>query len=47
MSGFRVKFFKKVLGGNGHEVDACDHYLTNWTIHADRCQVQQSGCAPE
>ena len=66
MSGFRVRFFKKVLGGNGHEVDACqysfetlantraeaeerakkafceDHHLMNWTIHADRCQVQQA-----
>jgi hypothetical protein len=65
MSGFRVSFFKKVLGGNGHEVDVCqysfetlantraeaeeiakkafceDHHLMNWTIHADRCQVQQ------
>jgi hypothetical protein len=67
MSGFRVRFFKKALGGNGHEVDACqysfetlantraeaeerakkafceDHHLMNWTIHADRCQVQQAG----
>jgi len=66
MSAFRVRFFKKVLGGNGHEVDACqysfetlantcaeaeerakkalceDHHLMNWTIHADRCQVQQT-----
>ena len=66
MSGFRVRFFKKVLGGNGHEVDACqysfetvantraeaeerakkafceDHLLTNWTIHADRFQVEQA-----
>ena len=25
MSGFRVRFFKKVLGGNGHEVDACQY----------------------
>ena len=25
MRGFRVKFFKKVLGGNGHEVDACQY----------------------
>jgi hypothetical protein len=66
MSGFRVRFLKKVLGGNGREVDACqysfetlantraeaeerakkafceDHHLMNWTIHADRCQVQQA-----
>jgi hypothetical protein len=65
MSGFRVRFFKKVLGGHGHEVDVCqysfetlantraeaeerakmafceNHHLMNWTIHADRCQVQQ------
>ena len=25
MSGFRVRFFKKVLGGNGREVDACQY----------------------
>jgi len=25
MSGFRVSFFKKVLGGNGHEVDVCQY----------------------
>ncbi len=25
MSGFRVRFFKKVLGGNGHEGDACQY----------------------
>jgi hypothetical protein len=66
MSSFRVRFFRKVLGRNGREVDACqhsfetlantraeaeerakkafceDHNLMNWTIHADRCQVQQA-----
>jgi hypothetical protein len=25
MSGFRVRFFKKVLSGNGHEEDACQY----------------------
>ena len=66
MSRYVVKFFKKVLSGTGHEVDACqfsfetladsrgeaedkgkkafcnDHHLTNWTLHADRCQVQEA-----
>jgi hypothetical protein len=66
MSRYLVKFFKKLLGGNGHEVDACQyaietlandpsaakdkakmafcqaHHLTDWSIHADRCEVRES-----
>ena len=36
MSGFRVRFFKKVLGGNGHEVDACQYsFETLANTHAE------------
>ena len=36
MSGFRVRFFKKVLSGNGHEVDACQYSFETSRQHPRR-----------
>ena len=39
MSGFRVRFFKKVLGGNGREVDACQYSLE--TLANDSAEAEE------